>query len=125
MDPHGPDEPLDRETLDRLRRLGGEAEPALVADLVRSFLAQLPGLLDAVRQALASGDARGAERAAHRLKGMSGALGALSLSAAAAALEDVARGGTLAAAPERLARLEEEAARAGEALRREASGGPP
>jgi signal transduction histidine kinase/DNA-binding response OmpR family regulator len=63
---------LDRATV--LGRLDGDE--ALLAEVVELFVAEAPGLLTAVAEAVASGDGKRIERAAHTLKSCVGQLGA-------------------------------------------------
>jgi PAS domain S-box-containing protein len=68
-----------------LRRTGGNRQR--YATLLRKFAEQQSGTVGAIETALAIGDAGGAERAAHSLKGAAATLGASSLSEAAARTE--------------------------------------
>jgi HPt (histidine-containing phosphotransfer) domain-containing protein len=85
-------------------RVGGDAE--LLRELAALFLEEYPRLLEAIRAALAAGDARALERAAHGLKGSVANFGAPAAVAAALALEQAGKRGELPGAGERLARLE-------------------
>ena len=80
---------VDREVLARLRRLQGEDEPDIVAELTGMFLKDARSRLEAVEEALQKGDAPAVERAAHALKGGSGSMGAKGMSGLCAQLEDV------------------------------------
>ena len=66
---------VDREVLERLRRLQGEDDPDIVAELTGMFLKDARSRLEAVEEALQKGDAPALERAAHELKGGSGTMG--------------------------------------------------
>ena len=68
-----------------LKRTGGNRKR--YEALLRKFAEQQAGTIDAMRAALAIGDAATAERAAHSLKGAAGTLGAVALSEAAAIAE--------------------------------------
>ncbi len=59
--------------------------------LLRMFVESQSGAADAIRQALAAGDMKAAERLAHTLKSNAGTLGAMELSAAAARVEEILR----------------------------------
>jgi HPt (histidine-containing phosphotransfer) domain-containing protein len=74
------EESVDREVLARLRRLQGEDEPDIVAELTGMFLKDARSRLEAVEEALQKGDAPAVERAAHTLKGGSGSMGARGMS---------------------------------------------
>ncbi|GAA3245013.1 hypothetical protein GCM10017691_51760 [Pseudonocardia petroleophila] len=83
-DPPTPDLPaphppvLDPSALDDLRELVG-GDPEALSGLVEDFLAETPPLLDALRTAVASGDAAAARRAAHTLRGVGAVFGATRL----------------------------------------------
>lgn len=90
------------EVLDRvsaLRRLGGDAR--LLDELSAAFVAELAQLLPAWDQELAQADLEAARRRMHSLKSSAASLGAMKLSATAAAAEQFCRDG--AAVPGRAA----------------------
>ena len=62
-------------------------DPAVVADLVDTFLAEAPALVETVRRAADDGRRVDLKRAAHSLKSSSAALGAAAMSATCAHLE--------------------------------------
>ena len=64
-------------------------------------------MMDELRQALRQGDSPLVRRLAHTLKGAAGNLGAAGVADCAKRLEDLGRGGDLAAAPAALAELED------------------
>ena len=101
---------VDQEVLARLRRLQGEDEPDIVAELTGMFLKDARSRLEAV-EGFAEGDAPALEWTAHALKGGSG-MGARGMSGLCAQLEDVGASGDLSPAPELLGRIRE-ACRAG------------
>ena len=74
-----------------LRRAAGK--PALYRKLLRTFVRDLAGSVDAVRNALAAGDREAAVRAAHTLKGSAGSIGATAIQADAGALESLLAAG--------------------------------
>jgi CheY-like chemotaxis protein/HPt (histidine-containing phosphotransfer) domain-containing protein len=82
-----------------------EGDLALFAELVQLFRDDLPKRLDDLRRCVECGDARGLERAAHTLKGSVNSFGGGSVSEALAALENLARGGTIGSAPSRVAEI--------------------
>lgn len=82
--------------------------PALVARMFAVFLEEEPKRLEAVRKALADGDAETLRFLAHSLKGASAALGAEILRGHCLALEQAAGSGDLTAAPACLLDLERE-----------------
>jgi HPt (histidine-containing phosphotransfer) domain-containing protein len=69
------------------RELQDTAGADFVAELVDTFLEEAPGMLTALRQAHAAGDADAFRRAAHSLKSNCLTFGATSLGQAARALE--------------------------------------
>nr|AXL05475.1 hypothetical protein [uncultured bacterium] len=99
-----------------LERLGGDAE--LFVDLVRFFLEDAAMLLARLEAALASKDTREVEISAHSLKGLCSNFGARRAVAAAYAIEECARAGKLADAPESCAQFKGAVAQLTEALRR-------
>jgi HPt (histidine-containing phosphotransfer) domain-containing protein len=113
---------VDREVLARLRRLQGEDEPDIVADLAGMFLKDARTRLEAVEEALQKGDAPVVERAAHTLKGGSGSMGARGMSGLCAQLEHVGASGDLSQGSELLGRIREELGRVERALEAEVSG---
>jgi HPt (histidine-containing phosphotransfer) domain-containing protein len=114
--------PVEREVLARLRRLRGEDEPDIVAELARMFLEDAYSRLDAVEEALQKGDAPAVERAAHTLKGGSGSMGARRMSGFCAQLEDVGPSGDLSQGSQLLGRIREELGRVERALEAEVRG---
>ena len=57
--------PVDREVLERLRRLQGEDEPDIVVDLAGMFLKDARSRLEAVEEALQKGEAPWSGRRTH------------------------------------------------------------
>lgn len=99
-----------------LERLGGDAE--LFVDLVRFFLEDAEMLLAKMEQGLASKDARAVEISAHSLKGLCSNFDARRAVAAAYAIEESARAGKLADAPQSCAEFKTAVADLTAALRR-------
>ncbi|MDQ2671283.1 MAG: Hpt domain-containing protein [Actinomycetota bacterium] len=116
------EESVDREVLARLRRLQGEGDPDIVAELTGMFLKDSRSRLEAVEEALQKGDAPAVERAAHALKGGSGSMGARGMSGLCAQLEDLGASVDLSRAPELLRRIREELGRVERAFEAEVSG---
>jgi two-component system, sensor histidine kinase and response regulator len=114
--------PVDQEALARLRRLQGEDEPDIVADLAGMFLNDAHSRLVAVEEALQKGDVPAVERAAHTLKGGSGSMGARRMSGLCAQLEHVGASGDLSQGSGLLGRIREELGRVERALKAEGSG---
>jgi HPt (histidine-containing phosphotransfer) domain-containing protein len=78
------DSAIDRAAYDELKETAG-AE--FVAELVDTFLAEAPGMLAELRDALAAGDKDRFRRAAHSLKSNSNTFGAVALGVMAKQLE--------------------------------------
>lgn len=76
------------ETLDRLRRIGGNG---LTISLIDRFFEQAPGLMDSIRSAVEADDWVGVRKAAQALKSSAGVLGAVALCRIAQRIEEAAR----------------------------------
>ena len=98
---------LDRAALDKLLALVG-GEPALLGELIDSYLQETPALLAALRRCLEQGDAAGLRQAAHPLKSSSRDFGASQLAEWARQLEELGKAGTLDGAAALLERVEAE-----------------
>jgi len=79
------------DTVDGLKRVRGKRP--LYLEMLRKFAAGQKGAVDAIRSALAAGDAATAERLAHTLKGIAGNVGACGLQTQAAAAEAAIKAG--------------------------------
>lgn len=87
---------LDNAVLDALREsVGDDAE--FLAELIDTFVADAPGQLESLRGSAASGDAVGARRAAHTLKGNGLTFGARELASLCQQAESAAGAGDLEA----------------------------
>src|SRR5688572_22775707 len=91
----------------RERTLGDEE---LLRGVVGIFLAELPGWLEAVRQAVEAGDPDKLCRAAHLVAGTGGTCGANRLSESARRLEEMGKEGRMEGAAAEAERLHEAAA---------------
>jgi PAS domain S-box-containing protein len=98
---------LNRAALDNLRALVG-GDPALLGELIDSFLQDTPPLLVALRRSLDEGSAEGVRQAAHPLKSTSRDFGATRLSELARELEAMGKAGTLEGAAALVAQVEAE-----------------
>ncbi len=98
-----------------LERVEGDLE--LLTDLIQVFLDDLPPHVTALRKAVEGQDARGIEQEAHRLKGAASSLGANSVAASAARLEQSGRERNSAAAQSEWVQLEAELVRLQSAFR--------
>jgi CheY-like chemotaxis protein/HPt (histidine-containing phosphotransfer) domain-containing protein len=121
--PAGSSSLLDLERLDGLRKLGDLTGTPLVRNIVDSFLKEIPDRLERLRQALAEHDAQALTFTAHTLKGSSGQVGALRITALSAELEQSGRSGDLAPVERLLAELAVEAERVAPLLREQRGDG--
>jgi HPt (histidine-containing phosphotransfer) domain-containing protein len=99
------DPAIDERILEKLYELQDDADPDLVADLIRMFFALTPTRISRLRDALQSGDTRQLEREAHDLKSSAANLGATTLSSVASDLEKLGRKGSVDGGREALAKL--------------------
>jgi HPt (histidine-containing phosphotransfer) domain-containing protein len=104
------DHRLDPAALAGLREIGGDA---FVEELVDTFLTDAPTLLEALR----TQDAKEVRRAAHTLKSNGATFGAGALADLCGQLEQQAKEGDLAGAPELAGRIEAEYELVAQALR--------
>jgi two-component system, sensor histidine kinase and response regulator len=97
-----------------LARVKGDRE--MLQEIVQLFFAEAPELLARIQTAIAHGDGRALERAAHSLKGTVMSFGAQTAGDAALRLEAMGRGGDFTQAAMAYAELEREVAQLGNAL---------
>ena len=71
-------------------------------EIYREFVAEIPGLFATLQSNIAAADTAQAARTAHQLKGSSANFGFIGISQPMSALEQEAKGGSLANAPEHL-----------------------
>jgi HPt (histidine-containing phosphotransfer) domain-containing protein len=83
-----------------------DGDRELLGEIVAAFLIEGPALFEAIRDALAAGDAKGLRRAAHTLKGALRTLGIESAAELAIELEEIGRRGDLSLASTTMARLQ-------------------
>ena len=88
---------------------GALGDKALLHEMARMLLAELPALLEDIRARLHEGELHAAGRTAHRLRGAAGNFHAQATMAAAQALEAACTSGDLPATSACMARLEREA----------------
>jgi HPt (histidine-containing phosphotransfer) domain-containing protein len=98
---------LDPTALETLLELVG-GEPALLGELIDSFLEEAPTLVDTLRQGLEQEDAAELRRAAHTIKSSSNDFGATTLAKLCQKLEAMSKAGTLDGAAELVAQVEDE-----------------
>src|SRR5436190_3311533 len=90
--------------LDELRAMLGD--DAAIAELVETFLAEVPKLIVAMQSGVAEGDVAKVRLAAHTLKSNAATFGAARLAELCAELERLAQAGSLSGAAELVARAE-------------------
>ncbi len=96
---------IDREALARLLdSVGGDAD--FLAELLTAFFEDSPQQIDAMRAAVAAGNADDLRRAAHSLKSNSANFGAMTLSQQCKDLEAQAKAGVLDGAAAHIAEIE-------------------
>ena len=88
----------------------------MLREIVQLFFAEAPALLARIQTAMAHGDGRALERAAHSLKGTVISFGAQMAGEAALRLEVIGRGGDWTQAVMACTELEREVAQLGNAL---------
>jgi HPt (histidine-containing phosphotransfer) domain-containing protein len=98
----------DQESLDRLRRFGGEK---LVREMIALFLAAMPERVQTARDAARRGDGPVAERALHALKSSAAQLGAMRMQRLSEQGEHAARDGSMDAVRSIVEELADEQAR--------------
>jgi HPt (histidine-containing phosphotransfer) domain-containing protein len=82
-----PDDVLDPGVVSELRALTRSGDPELLRRLGASFARDAPRRVDALRAAVAAGDAEGVAFAIHTLRGSAATLGAIEVVAACRAIE--------------------------------------
>jgi HPt (histidine-containing phosphotransfer) domain-containing protein len=106
--------PIDLSVIEMLRSLAADGDPDPMAELSAAFIEDANDRLAQLKAALASGDVVAARKAAHSLKGMSGAIGANHLHSLSCDVEHAEPGAIDRA---RIQCLEEEFHRVSAALR--------
>lgn len=83
---------LDEGNLSALREFGREPG-VLLQEMARDFLVEAPSLMAEIEEAVGEGEYATAGRAAHRLKGASGHMGATRVAAVASEVESLSKDG--------------------------------
>ncbi|HVS17560.1 MAG TPA: Hpt domain-containing protein [Planctomycetota bacterium] len=86
---------LDLEVVDSLRALDDEGGPSLFLELIDLFVEDAAAQLQSMQSALAAGDVKTIERAAHTLKSSSANIGASRMSGICFEIERLGRAGSL------------------------------
>jgi CheY-like chemotaxis protein len=106
---------IDSSRLDMLQQLSVDG-PSILREIIGAYDVHLPAALEALERTVQQGDAAGARRHAHQLRGAAANIGASSIAALAASIGSAARANRLVELPELLARLQVEAPRVSAAL---------
>ena len=96
---------LDEAALEDLLEMTG-GDPAFLAEMIDTYVADAGELLATTRQALAAGDAQAVRRAAHSLKSNSATFGATALAGLCQDLEERGKTGALDGAAALVTRVE-------------------
>ena len=99
---------LNLHTVAELRDITPPDEPEFLSELLADFERDTLAQLSAMHMALSQGDAATLEHAAHKLKGMSGTLGAIRLSRLAGVIQERAQRRELLHVSQLLSRLQDE-----------------
>lgn len=86
--------PLDGKTLQSLRQMAGARAKEVLPQIIDNYITEAPQLLQAMRAAVATGDAAALQQAAHKLRSASANLGAIAVSELCKALEVMGGAGT-------------------------------
>lgn len=108
---------VDMKVIESLRELGGDDDPGLVTELIALFLDDAPKRLAEIETALATGDSKLLERAAHTLKSSAANVGAAGLSKLCGEMEERVRSRDLAPLPQLCTSSKASFGRAADALR--------
>lgn len=100
--------PFDPAQLEALRSLpSSPGEPAALDQIIDGYFADAPSRIEAMKKAIAAGDAAGVAAAAHALRGGSGSVGAVAVAALCLELETAAKSASVLPDAPAIARLEE------------------
>jgi HPt (histidine-containing phosphotransfer) domain-containing protein len=107
--------PVDPEVLRRLlESMGGDEE--FIAELIEQFLTDTPGLVEAARTGLETGDVDEVRLAAHTLKSNAATFGAHELAERSRGLEEAAKAGAIPDGADQVEAIAEELDRVREQL---------
>ena len=85
---------IDPQVLNKLRELQGENEPDIVQEFIELYLSKTPALLTKLREAVICCNLKDFHYLSHTIKGSSSLIGASTMTAISARLEDYARNGS-------------------------------
>jgi len=105
-DETSPDKEIDPAALDVIRQLDTDGSSDIFDSVVHTYLTDVPKRLQAIQAAIAMGDPKALQRAAHALKSGSGMVGAVSVATLCQDMETLARSGTTLGAPDLLIRMQ-------------------
>ncbi len=89
---------IDVKVLQELRKMLGEDDPQTLAEVIESYLADMPALMQAIQAAVDRADARALCLSAHTLKSTSATIGAIAFSKLLLRLEEIGKASTTAEA---------------------------
>lgn len=101
-------EVLDVKALQNLSDMLGPEAQTVMQEVIESYTADAPKLLEAIAVAISESDADSLHRAAHTLKGSSATIGAMRLSSLCKQLDTLARSGSASPAPGWKQQMEDE-----------------
>ena len=115
---------LDLNTIASIREIQNGRSPDILEKLLEIYEQNAPGLIDALRQAIANGDSPSIVSSAHALKSASGSIGAARIFELCADIEERGRNETLDGVEQLFAGLEKDYPVVCELLEREVDGPP-
>ena len=118
-DEYAPAKVIDREVINRLRRLTKGSSPDFLPGMIDLFIKDSPARINRMKEALWHDDTDALAQAAHSLKGSSGQVGARRMHALCDLIEERSRAGSMQGATALLLTLEEEFLRVCRALEAE------
>ncbi len=112
-------DPVDRKTLQALRRMAGARATEVLVQIIDNYLEDTPQLLQAMRFAVTAGDAAALQQAAHKLRAASANLGAIALAQLCKAVEALGDAGITVGSLAHVSQVEAEYATVKAALQME------
>jgi HPt (histidine-containing phosphotransfer) domain-containing protein len=118
MTADGPGAALDAAVIESLRLLNEPGQPDVVHEVLGVFMNDAPARIAAIVAAVDAHDAVALQRAAHTMKGASGAIGAFALQRACRALEEMGKQASFDSAADAVQTLHREYARVKDEINR-------